>query len=86
MRLFFSAFLFIRFVHINKAFADISAIASDNVSFSVSSETNSVLDVRFNTDGSSMYVLGGDNDTIFQYTLATPWDVSTAEYDTLSFL
>ena len=52
--------------------------------FSVTREDTTPLSFSFNTDGSSMYVLGGDNDTIFQYTLATPWDVSTAEFGRLS--
>ncbi|MBA7526086.1 hypothetical protein ES705_18246 [subsurface metagenome] len=27
-----------------------------------------------------MYILGDENDTVYQYALSTPWDVSTAEY------
>ncbi|GAH99215.1 unnamed protein product, partial [marine sediment metagenome] len=35
----------------------------------------------FKPDGTKMYVvdLGAE---VFQYTLSTPWDVSTANYDT----
>ncbi len=36
--------------------------------------------VTFNTDGSKMYVMGYDNDAVFQYTLSISWDVSTATY------
>jgi hypothetical protein len=32
-----------------------------------------------------MYVLGSGNDTVFQYTLSTPWSVATASYDSISF-
>jgi hypothetical protein len=32
-----------------------------------------------------MYVLGTTNDTVFQYTLSTPWDVSTASYGSIFF-
>lgn len=34
----------------------------------------------FNNDGSSMYVVGSQNDTVYQYTLSTPFDLSTASY------
>ena len=37
--------------------------------------------VFFKTDGSKMYVIGTENDKIYQYSLSTPWDVSTATYD-----
>ncbi|MCC6520913.1 peptidoglycan-binding protein, partial [Candidatus Nomurabacteria bacterium] len=63
---------------------DVSTAEYDTLSFSVTREDTTPLSFSFNTDGSSMYVLGGDNDTIFQYTLATPWDVSTAEFGRLS--
>lgn len=36
-------------------------------------------------DGTKMWVLSGSNDTIYQYTLSTPYDVSTSSYDTVSF-
>ena len=36
--------------------------------------------VIFSFDGSKMYILGDENDTVYQYALSTPWDVSTAEY------
>jgi hypothetical protein len=32
-----------------------------------------------------MYVIGTTSDTVFQYNLATPWDVSTASYASISF-
>jgi len=32
-----------------------------------------------------MYIVGQTNDTIFQYTLSTPWSVATASYDSISF-
>ncbi len=38
------------------------------------------LDVAFSSDGTKMYIVGNSTDTIYQYTLTTPWDVSTAEY------
>jgi len=32
-----------------------------------------------------MYILGTANDTLYQYSLSTAWDVSTASYDSVSF-
>ncbi len=37
-----------------------------------------------NPDGSQLYVQSDYDDKIFQYTLSTPWDVSTMSYDTVS--
>ena len=39
--------------------------------------------VAFNSDKSKMFVLGGDNLKVYQYTLSTPGDPSTATYDSL---
>jgi len=33
--------------------------------------------VGFSTDGTTMYVLGNTNDTVYQYTLSTPWSVAS---------
>ncbi len=61
---------------------DITNCSYDAVSKSVSSQDVAPLDVAFNSDGSKMYIVGGGNKTVFQYTLSTPWNVSTATYDT----
>jgi 6-phosphogluconolactonase (cycloisomerase 2 family) len=52
---------------------------------SVGSEDTAPLGVAFRSDGIKMYVVGDTNDKIFQYTLSTPWDVSSAAYDTIFF-
>lgn len=36
--------------------------------------------IFFSTDGTKMYILGGNQNKAFQHTLSTPWDVSTADY------
>ena len=38
----------------------------------------------FNTNGTKMFVLGSSTDTIYQYSLSTGFDVSTASYDSVS--
>ena len=53
--------------------------------FSVSSQDNAPHGLFFRADGTKMYVAGQTNDTVFQYTLSTPWSVATASYDSISF-
>lgn len=48
----------------------------------VSSQDNDPRDVKFSSDGLKMYILGTAHDRVYQYTLSTPWDVSTATYAT----
>jgi sugar lactone lactonase YvrE len=59
---------------------DVSTASYDSVSFSVSSQDTSPGDLTFSSDGTKMYVLGRTNDSVYQYTLSTAWDVSTASY------
>lgn len=55
--------------------------ASKNVS--VASEDPTLNGVAISTNGTKMYFLGTNNDRIFQYTMSTDWDVSTATYDSV---
>jgi DNA-binding beta-propeller fold protein YncE len=64
---------------------DLSTASYDSVSFSISSQDTSPHDIVFNTDGTKMYMIGTTNDSIFQYTLSTAFDLSTASYDSVSF-
>ncbi len=64
---------------------DISTATYDTVSFSVTTEDTSPTGIFFRDDGSKMYMVGQLNDSVYQYTLSTPWDLSTATYDTVSF-
>jgi hypothetical protein len=58
--------------------------ASYTTSKSVSAQDGSPTGVAFNSDGTKMYVSGDSNNTVYQYTLATAWNVSTATYASLS--
>ena len=49
-------------------------------SFPVDSEDDGARDVKFNSDGTKMFVLGRANDTVYEYTLSTGFDVSTASF------
>ena len=60
---------------------DISTASYDNINFIISSQVSSPNDIQFKPDGTKMYVAGYTNDGIFQYSLSTPFDISTASYD-----
>ena len=64
---------------------DLSTASYDNVSFSVTAQDTTPLGIAFNNDGSKMYMVGLGNGTVYQYTLSTPFDLSTASYDSVSF-
>ena len=69
---------------LSTAFA-VSTASYDSVSFSVASQDTLPTELAFNNDGSKMYIVGAANDTVFQYTLSTAFDLSTASYDSVSF-
>lgn len=65
---------------------DLSTASYNSVSFSVNSQDGSPTGVAFNTDGTKMYVTGVFNDRVYQYSLSTGFDLSTASYDSVSLL
>jgi hypothetical protein len=64
---------------------DVSTASYDGVNFSVGSQDGDPVGLRFNSDGTKMYVIGSNTQTIYQYTLSSSFDVSTASYDNISF-
>jgi hypothetical protein len=64
---------------------DLSTCSYDNVNFSVSSQDANPFGIAFNNDGTKMYILGYTNDRIYQYSLATAFDLSTCSYDNVNF-
>jgi len=63
---------------------DLSTASYASVSFSVSS-VGIPYGIRFNTDGTKMYIQGSTSDQIYQYSLSTGFDVSTASSDGVTF-
>jgi 6-phosphogluconolactonase (cycloisomerase 2 family) len=59
---------------------DISTASYASKSFSVGSQDTGGSAVHFKSDGTAMFVVGTVSDNVFQYTLSTAWDVSTASY------
>ena len=64
---------------------DVSTATYATKSFSVTTQDTSPSGLEISPDGTNMYVIGTTNDTVYQYTLSTAWDVSTATYATKSF-
>lgn len=63
---------------------DITTASSAAKSKDVSAEDSDPWGLFIKSDGTKMYVGGITNDYIYQYTMSTPWDMSTATYDTVS--
>lgn len=59
---------------------DLSTASYDSVSLSVASQENNPHEAVFKTDGTKLYVLGFQNDSVFEYNLSTAWNLSTASY------
>ena len=57
----------------------------DSKSFSVASQESNLLAFYINNSGTKLFVVGYANDTVYQYTLSTAWDISSASYDSKSF-
>ena len=49
-------------------------------SFSVSAQESIPAGLFFKPDGTAMYVLGRSGDSVYEYSLSTAWDISTASY------
>ena len=60
---------------------DIQTASHDtNDGIRITDQDSSPKGLAFNTDGTKMFVTGDANDKIYEYTLSTGWDVSTASY------
>ena len=63
---------------------DLSTVSYDSVSFNVSSQAQAAFGIAFNNAGTKMYIVGFVEDTIYQYSLSTAFNLSTASYDSVS--
>jgi hypothetical protein len=46
--------------------------------FSAAAQDIVIQDIYFKETGTSMYIVGSDSDSVYEYTLSTAWDISTA--------
>ena len=54
-------------------------------SYSVATQAGDPYGFRFKSDGTKMYVVDTGDGAVYQYSLSTAWNVSTASYDSVSF-
>ena len=59
---------------------DITTASYDSVSLSCSTQDSNITDFHFLASGKILYVVGATNNSVFQYTLGTAWDLSTASF------
>lgn len=63
---------------------DISTAIYDNKAFNTLNYDSNPTALFFNNDGTKLYILGSQNNAVFQFSLSTAWDVSTATIDTVT--
>jgi DNA-binding beta-propeller fold protein YncE len=64
---------------------DVSTASYNSVTLYVNAQDGGPGGVNFSPDGTKIYMVGNSNDTVYQYTVTTPWDLSTASYASKSF-
>jgi hypothetical protein len=62
----------------------LETFVTTNIIFSVSNEDTQPISLRFNSDGSKMFILGDQYDKIYEYELSTPFSINTATYTNIS--
>ena len=55
-----------------------SMTAAGNIS--VVSQDTAPVDIVFKSDGTKMYIVGSTNDSVYEYSLSTAWDVTSATF------
>jgi len=61
---------------------NVTTAVYNNVHKDLSTEDIEPSGIFFKSNGMKMYMCGGNEDKIFQYSLSTAWDLSTLSYDT----
>jgi len=64
---------------------DISTASYANNSFSTATQDTAMFSLFVFEDGTKMFTCGFGTDAIYQYSLSTAYDISTASYDSVSF-
>jgi 6-phosphogluconolactonase (cycloisomerase 2 family) len=63
---------------------DILTASYASKSLTITTQDGLMTDIAFSSDGTKLYASGDTNNTVYQYTLSTPWDISTGSYATKS--
>jgi len=65
---------------------DISTASYDSVNFTANSPVTLPVGIEFKSDGTKMYIIDVfGTQSVYQFSLSTAWDLSTASYDSVSF-
>ena len=64
---------------------DIANASNDNDTFSFSGQDANARGIFFKPDGTKIYMTGIGNNSVHQYSLSTPWLVSSTSYDNVGF-
>ena len=64
---------------------DISTAVSDSISLTTSSEETLQTGMKWNNDGTKLYIIGYSNDKVHEYILTAAYDLSTASYNNVFF-
>ncbi len=59
---------------------DISTATYATQTFNAAAQDSNFVDLFFSDDGTKMFISGNTNNSIYEYTLSTAWDVSSATY------
>ena len=63
---------------------DIANASYDSKSYDPTTQATAPSGFYIKPDGTKLYIVDNGTDTIYQYTLSTAWDISTASYDSVS--
>ena len=64
---------------------DLSTASYDSVNFDPTVQGTWPIAIRFNADGTKMFILSFQEKYVFQYSLSTAYNIGTASYDSVSF-
>ncbi len=64
---------------------NINTASYGGISFSVTGQEGQPRAIAFSADGTKMYVAGINNDTVYQYSLSTAWNLTSASFSGTSF-
>ena len=68
--------------YLNSAW-NFTGVFGETYILSVTAQDTNPQSLYISDDGKKMFVLGSQNDKVYQYTLLVPWDLSTATYDNI---
>lgn len=64
---------------------DVTTAVYSNISVDVSSQTTAPHAIRFNNKGDKAFVIGYFNSVVYQYSLSTPFDLSSISFDNIEY-